>query len=227
MKDIHRLFELKDTPATILNGIMLNLYGTEYIQWDTDTIREEINDLFSDQKDFIPNEFCIEKLNAIRSLIGTTQYYDNWMFFEKITNALNEEIVGFDVISLADANEIVWSIIEANINDELRPFQKNVNAYISFSFKQFGLLETPKILRPIWDEYIIQDRPDKIDNGNQKKLQEYIDLYCKYRIKKIIDYSDIYMNKPIDPEDLKKDLKITDMDIVQILSLDPIGIEES
>lgn len=133
----------EELPATILNILMTKSHGTQWLNWEPESIRAECLEEFGE--DF-PDE-NIEKINAIASVLTSRQYYDYWEIFENVNNALSGENVDFTIITPNEPEHMVWAMMEAKFNDDDdESFSFDVKDYICTVLKKNGFIKCPKIL---------------------------------------------------------------------------------
>ena len=79
------LFERNDTPATVLNLALNKLFGSQFYNWELETIWSELMTEFK-----LPdlNKFNRDKIGALVTLNTTDMFYWTWEAFEKIGSAL-------------------------------------------------------------------------------------------------------------------------------------------
>ena len=157
--------------ATKLHSECIKQFGLEYVNWDPIIIREETK---YDQED-------LDKIQAICTLISTDHYYTYMESFFLISRILNLKPATFEVLYPLEAAHIVWSILEAKLNDvDFGIFSEEVIAYIKTCFQFYGVPHIPEQLKKIFPKMKYRNDPDE---EFDKEIQEYIDT----RMKKLLE----------------------------------------
>jgi len=143
------LLENKYSTATILNAICIKTFGLEYLNWEPETVKSEL-EIFSKE---IP-DINLDKIQAISTLMTTEQYYRYYEAFECISNTFNNNAPNFDIATPLNPMEVTWSIVEASLNDieefeDKEAFYPEVSAYINTVFLYYGLVKVPSVLKNI------------------------------------------------------------------------------
>ena len=129
--------------------ILLKKYGSEYYNWDPETVRLQIKDDFNISiSDIISN-----KIQAVSTLLVTDQFYIYWEAFESITKALITGYPQFVHVTPLYPEEICWGLISACLNDsdynsikEL-PLSPEVIGYITVTLEMQGIYNPPKCIK--------------------------------------------------------------------------------
>lgn len=187
---IKSLFHKTDIPVTVINSIMLKMFGPMYYGWEPETIWMEFTNTFG----YEPNDFLKDKIGGISVLLATDQYYNYWEIFEKIGKAFNHERVFFEDLTPLEPEQMTYALVEAKLNDNtFKSFNFDVAAYIKTVFKKNGISTLPKILEGIC-EYKTYN---SFDENIEKMYQSQIEVYVVSQINKIIDLSKDYLGVDI------------------------------
>ena len=184
------LLKDSDTPATILNCLMLKTYGSRYYNWEPETAWLQIMQDSGIELD----EFNRSKISAITTLVSSSQFYDYWEPFENICSALNDQSVHFEDMAPLSSEELVWGIIEAKLDDDSEhTFSHDVKAYINTVFKKEGISTCPDFISA-WHSYASYNPYEKKQEAiKQARIKAYVVL----RLKKIIRLSREYFMRDI------------------------------
>lgn len=186
--DLQKILTLDDVPATILNWVALEHCGAFYYHWEPETLHSEL--LRDSGLPEIQRE-VLDKLQAMATLLVSDQFYQRWEVFEKIGQAFNHQPVFFDQATPLEAPQMVWVLLESRLNDDTpSTFTTDVAAYIKTSLKCFGLVQCPKIIQGIFENYGLDMQANQ-EMQNEKQL--YIEKYCKLQLKKIVELSEEFL----------------------------------
>lgn len=175
---IDRILKNPLSSATSLNAICLKLYGQKYYTLEPETISYMLETAYPNIK--IPS-INYTKINSIATLITTDLFYSYYEPFEQIGNVLNMNDVFPEVGCPLSPSNIVWALIESDLNDEEHiPFSGEVNAYIASSFKNHGSTRIPDII----DKYTkIEPFPAYVETNGQLEFEADIEMYVKIRLR--------------------------------------------
>jgi len=170
MQEAQRVLSDEDSFATEMVMILIDSYGTEFLNWLPETVKREI------QEDFrlIPPKSCMDKIHALTSILTSNIFMQSVKSFIHICNALSAPPpVNFVVFDPADSEECAWGILEAAINtmppgsridSDLQinivrgpmeervfemPFSDEIRGYVSHVFTRQGILYPPGFLKEV------------------------------------------------------------------------------
>lgn len=191
-KEILRDLLLDDeTPATILNCLILKEYSSRCYNWEQETLWLEIQEDF--RIEFL-SDFAKAKISAVILLNTSDRFYVQWEVFENVGKAFNHQDVHFEDLTPLSPEELTWTILEAKLNDESEnTFTDDVNEYIKTCFKATGVSTCPKFIIP-WVRYRTYH---KFTEDIETTYQKRIEAYCLMQLNKIINLSRQYFNKDI------------------------------
>jgi len=134
--------------ATTLLIIAADGLDGEFLTWDPETIRRELQDTF--QTELPPANF--NKLMAAVQLITTDGFYQDLPDFIAICNTLYNGTFNPTTFDPADAGEIAWGITESLLiwppdPKEENPFTDEILAYIGKAIRDEGIMIPPDVLR--------------------------------------------------------------------------------
>lgn len=122
------IFRNSAAHPVILYTFMLDKYGPAWLTWDPDAIWLVI------EKDFKTSIASItkEKLNAIKTLISVDSFWWVWEVFEKVTQAMNNNIVRFDILQPPTLGQMVNAVrLAKKMRPEMKTFEEEVARYVS------------------------------------------------------------------------------------------------
>lgn len=134
--------------ATTLLVVATNRFPADFLTWDPETIRLEIEDDFN----IVPAPSAYNKLMAAVTLMTTDKFYKSLPDFIMLCNVLSHGTFDPRTWDPADAMEIAWGITEALLiwppdpNDE-SPFSDTILAYIGHAIRDEGIMVPPDVLR--------------------------------------------------------------------------------
>ncbi len=124
---ISNLFQNAETHPLIFYLILLDKYGPIWATWDPDSVWLAI------EKDYNTSIAAVtkEKINALLTILRVDGFWQEWDVFEKVTHALNNNIVRFDIIQPPTLGQMFNAV---HIVKRLRPkmkFEEEVARYVA------------------------------------------------------------------------------------------------
>jgi hypothetical protein len=122
---IIRFFSYHDAHPVALTMVLMEKFGTEWFEWEPETLQPEILTTF---KATSISEHNWQKIQAVRSLTNAIGFWKEWHIFEKIVQALNNNVPRFDiaqrctVAQLMAGVDIVGSIRNETYSDEVERY---------------------------------------------------------------------------------------------------------
>lgn len=145
-QEVAKYLESPETFATTLLAIVIDNYGTEAMEWEPETLLHELRDDFNVD---IP-QINHEKLQALITALTTDLFYTDWITFNYICEALNNDPVSYDVLDPATPEQMAWAVTELALNeesDETPEWDDEVRRYIGANLSGFGMNRPPDILK--------------------------------------------------------------------------------
>lgn len=136
------------TFATTLLVAFVDLYGTEGLQWDPETIRMQFQE---DLHVTLPDANFDRLMTAI-NLVTSDAFYKSLPDFINFCNILSGDSYDPTTWDPADSGEIAWGVTEGLLisppdeNDD-SPFTEDIVAYIGKVLDAEGIINPPDILR--------------------------------------------------------------------------------
>ena len=136
-----------DSAATTLVAIAIDSFGTEWLEWEPETLRLECRDRFGVQL----SQLAMDKLMAMTTVLTTNKFYIDVHAFNHICHALNDVRPDFHNFDLAEPDEMAWGVNEVLLVD---PPEKNwhdrfsaaVRKFIGIALAEARILNPPEIL---------------------------------------------------------------------------------
>jgi hypothetical protein len=139
---IIRFFSFHDAHPIALTMVLMEKFGTEWIDWESDVLKFEIIASFKANS---VSEHNWQKIQAIRLLLKTVGFWKEWHIFEKIIHALNNNIPRFDVSQRCTISQLMAGVdIVSNVRSE--PFEDEVQRYIVACAMDQGVMYLPEPL---------------------------------------------------------------------------------
>jgi len=111
LEPIIRLFSFHDAHPVVLTMVLLEKFGASWMEWEPTTLKQEILDTF---KATSISEQNWQKIQAVRTLTSTVGFWKEWHIFEKIIQALNNNIPRFDIAQRCTLSQLMAGVDIAN-----------------------------------------------------------------------------------------------------------------
>jgi hypothetical protein len=145
-KRLRELLTKRETFATSLLAILIDLYGSEALSWTPQAIALELHDDF--QVD-IP-QATIDKIMAAISILTSDDFYRRVSVFNNICNVLSGDTFDPTIFEPASVDEIAWGITEAVLlspPEEGDQFSSEITGFIAKMLEAEGITKIPAVLR--------------------------------------------------------------------------------
>ena len=177
--NVKRLLEQDDTSAIVLKTILDEAFGEDWYDWDPVTIYLELRSVFYCEA----STECIDRINAIQTIMLSGVYFESLDTFMAITNTLSDGVPSFTVFDPATGPEIAWGITEVSLMRDLIPYGPSVKLYIKKTMQHEGVTAYPaavnKALGIKDDETIVDDLEGLEVTANSKAIDEFMNLQLK------------------------------------------------
>lgn len=151
------LFRNSATHPLVLYTFLLDKYGPIWITWRPDSLWIVI------ERDFKTNLASItkEKINAIKTLMMVDSFWRDWEVFEKVTQALNNNTVRFDIIQPPTLGQM-WNAvtIARGARPDVTEFEPEVAGYVAAAAQEEGVEYLPPPLD--FAQIILGDPPKDV-----------------------------------------------------------------
>jgi hypothetical protein len=131
-------FENPNTPAVVLDVLMLGQFNTDWLGWEPETLRSVLSGLNV-------HVYNLEKIQALQVMHSNNLFWDDESVFEKVSLALNNITPNFGVrqdLNIAQMSKAVA------ISEQLKkqPFGDEVTKHVALKAHMEGLVVLPLIL---------------------------------------------------------------------------------
>jgi hypothetical protein len=136
---IVRFFSYHDAHPMALVMVLLEKFGADWFEWDPDVLKEEILREFN-ATSVSPHNW--EKIQACRTLVGTVGHWKEWNIFEKIIQALNNNIPRFDIAQRCTIPQLMAGL---DMIEQIRTneYEEEIARYIGACAMEQGVFYLP------------------------------------------------------------------------------------
>ena len=148
MTHLQEILSSPSTFATVFLTVAADKFGSEFLGWDPETIRMEMDQQFSIK---MP-DVCFNRLMVAVQLVTSDAFYKSLPDFIQACICLTHGMMTTDTWEPADALEIAWGVTEALIiwpppPKEEEPFTQDIVKYIQMALEDEGIMNPPDVLR--------------------------------------------------------------------------------
>lgn len=111
LEPIIRFFSFHDAHPVALMFVLMEKFGTEWLTWEPDTLKREILTTFRATS---VSEHNWQKIQAVRVLTSSMGFWREWHVFEKIIQALNNNVPRFDITQRCTISQLMAGVDIAN-----------------------------------------------------------------------------------------------------------------
>lgn len=111
LEPIIRFFSFHDAHPVALTLVLMEKFGAEWLDWEPDTLKREILSTFRATS---VSEHNWQKIQAVRVLTSTVGFWSEWHIFEKIIQALNNNVPRFDISQRCTLSQLMAGVDIAN-----------------------------------------------------------------------------------------------------------------
>jgi hypothetical protein len=108
---LQNVFQHHDAHPVIFDLILSQKYDVEWLDWDQDALRLEIQEDFNTTI----SQLNWAKIQTLRSLHSSELFWTEWNVFSALTSCLNNNIPDFEMLVLPDIEQIMVSVDIANV----------------------------------------------------------------------------------------------------------------
>jgi hypothetical protein len=148
-KEIADWWVNREAFATTLLALAIDEFGTECFEWEPETIRLEISDLYNVE---IPG-VNMDKLLGLMTAMSTDLFYRSVETFTHVANALNGSEANFQLWDPVEADEAAWAISEIYLNDPpprgktlTELYSEDVRRYLGVILEEEAIITPPDLL---------------------------------------------------------------------------------
>jgi hypothetical protein len=160
ISDLKNVFLERFIPPRVYGRILSGKYNFSWWEWDPETLWLAIEDDFGAQ---VIDEVR-DKINALRVINTTRDFWEDFSVFEKIIIAFNDRYVDVEHIQVCLPEELAYGLTVAN-SIVMHPFSREIKIYIQACCKQAGLLAYPRSLafaQPRYEDEGLRDLVQRI-----------------------------------------------------------------
>lgn len=111
LEPIIRFFSFHDAHPVALTLVLMEKFSTDWLDWEPDTLKREILSTFRATS---VSEHNWQKIQAVRVLTSTMGFWSEWHIFEKIIQALNNNVPRFDIVQRCTVSQLMAGVDIAN-----------------------------------------------------------------------------------------------------------------
>ena len=160
---LKKVLESPEATATALTVILMDNYGTEFLDWEPDTLRIQVAEDYG--ADLPDNNW--DKVWAVVTLMTTDLFYNSLEAFNHICNSLAGTGADFDKWDIAEPEEIMWGVAEAVLLDppdkQGYDFSHEIKQFVGLALSEYGIWRTPRLLRDVVEEPNLPEDPTDIN----------------------------------------------------------------
>ncbi len=124
---VGRYFNYHDAHPITLMMALLEKFGSEWFDWEAETLKAEIAITFNSP---IISEHNWQKIQAVKAITRTVGFWKEWHIFEKIVQALNNNVPRFDISQRCTMPQLMAGVDIVNtIRKE--EYEEEIQKYIS------------------------------------------------------------------------------------------------
>jgi hypothetical protein len=157
----------RETYATVLLGILFQVYGAECLNWDPLTLQAQITEDFGVHMPDVVND----QLMAMVAAMTSDTVYTSVHAFDQTVNAFCRVGVDHDQ-DMPAPEEVAWTVFELTMNDpdpygqtSEWPFSPDIARYVGVVLADAGLKRAPETLEfaimPEWVPKNLGDHPQE------------------------------------------------------------------
>jgi len=139
---IIRFFSYHDAHPVALTMVLLEKFGAEWFVWEADALKEEILRTFNATS---ISEHNWQKIQAVRTLTETVGFWEEWHIFEKIIQALNNNVPRFDIAQRCSLSQLMAGVDIAETIRK-RKYGEEIEKYVSACAIDEGVIYLPSPL---------------------------------------------------------------------------------
>jgi hypothetical protein len=139
LEPIIRFFSFHDAHPVALTLVLMEKFGTEWLEWEPDTLKQEILTTFRATS---VSEHNWQKIQAVRVLTSTMGFWNEWHIFEKIIQALNNNVPRFDIIQRCTISQLMAGVDIAN-TVRREPYGDEIQRYVAACALDEGVICLP------------------------------------------------------------------------------------
>jgi hypothetical protein len=151
-----------DTHPVVYDVALLSEYGTDWFEWEAETLWREIREDFR-----VPSisDHARSKIQAVKTLHIHEWYWTKWEVFCWITQALNNNIPDFRVLQKPSPAQLMNSVDVATMVRNDQEFTAELQMFVAAVMVEGGIFYAPQPIRFCQDE--IETLLDELKVGKE------------------------------------------------------------
>ncbi len=135
VSDLKNVFRERFFPPGVYRRVLFGKYGSAWLEWDPQTLWMEIEEDFRAQV----SDEVRDKINALRVLLTTRDFWEDYSVFEKVIIAFNDRYVDPEHIQVCLPEELGYGLTCVN-SIVVWPFSREIKVYVQGCCREMGLL---------------------------------------------------------------------------------------
>jgi hypothetical protein len=127
-----------DAHPFALDVLLLKVFGPSYYEWESSVVWAELERMFSSTI----SELSKNKIEAMRTLHLCQWPWENWETFEKVIQALNNNVPRFDIMQKCTLSQL-WNGVKIMNMARRERFTGDVPKYVAAVFMTEGVSHCP------------------------------------------------------------------------------------
>jgi hypothetical protein len=139
---IIRFFSYHDAHPVALMLVLMEKFSVDWFDWEPETLKQEILSTFNATS---ISEHNWQKIQAVRTLTRSEGFWEEWHVFEKILQALNNNVPRFDITQRCTLAQLMAGVDIANqVRDE--EYSEEIQRYVAACALDEGVIYLPSPL---------------------------------------------------------------------------------
>lgn len=136
---ILRFFAYHDAHPMAIVMVLLEKFGPEWFDWEPETLRAEIFATFNTSS---ISEHNWQKIQAVRTAMMTYGPWREWQIFEKVMQALNNNVPRFDIAQPCTLSQLMFGVDTLN-SLRREEFEDEIAGYVAACAFEEGVFYVP------------------------------------------------------------------------------------
>lgn len=139
LEPITRFFSYHDAHPVALTMALMEKFSVDWFEWEPETLKQEILTTFRATS---VSEHNWQKIQAVRTLTQTVGFWSEWHIFEKIIQALNNNVPRFDITQRCTMAQLMAGVdIAKQIRQE--EYDEEIHRYVAACALEEGVTYLP------------------------------------------------------------------------------------
>jgi len=165
--------------------LLLDAFGPEFWEWEVETLRIELQQTFRAS----PPQHNMDCIQALRTIHISNAWFHDWMLFEKVVAALNNEPVSFQNGQKPTLGQLMAAVDAINA---IRPvdFSQEISLYTAAVILDDGAYPVPEVLS-FCKDYVTPTEPNDNANDDEEYRKERHALMQR-QLKDVLRWTDLH-----------------------------------